>query len=76
MGMTRNANTKWFKSPHTGQVPYHEPLEWRVSCDSCGHGAPHEASPGDAADAARKRGFVTVPQGINPSKWHCKGCQK
>lgn len=50
---------------------------WRVRCDYCGKDAAKEGNTaGDAADNARKEGFITVPAKIPalPSKWSCVGC--
>lgn len=52
---------------------------WRVRCDFCGCDACKDGgTAGDAADAARREGFATVPNKnvLLPSKWACPGCKR
>jgi hypothetical protein len=59
---------------------------WTVRCDGCKSclassekylSVPTTAlTPGDASDMARRHGYVTVPNGSQPSKWLCVGCQQ
>lgn len=50
---------------------------WRCRCDYCGRDASRAGdSPGDAADLARKEGFVPVNVGMfDPMKWSCANCK-
>lgn len=49
---------------------------WHVHCDNCGKANNRPgADAGDAAEYARKEGFITIPRGINPSDWLCPACQ-
>jgi hypothetical protein len=50
-----------------------------VRCDFCGRDAHKPGdTPGDAADAARKDGYTTIPAKIPalPSKWSCRSCKE
>jgi hypothetical protein len=48
---------------------------WQVHCDACGHTSSRPGTDaGEAAEYARKEGFVTKPNGIYPSLWLCHVC--
>lgn len=71
------SETNFFKSRNREQTP--EDGAWLCECDQCGtvsHGAGRDA--GQAADAARKDGFTTIPSKrlSAPSRWLCKECKK
>jgi len=51
-------------------------IGWVVSCDTCRTKAKRDAEdPGDAAERARKEGFITKPMGRGePMSWVCPKC--
>jgi len=52
---------------------------WKVYCDFCPTAAyKFGETAGDAADEARRDGFVTIPNKVVvlPSKWACKTCKE
>jgi hypothetical protein len=49
---------------------------WAVTCDSCPRQAPASTDPGNAAEKARKAGFITKPRGVGePKAWECPACR-
>jgi hypothetical protein len=56
---------------------YTERENWSCVCDFCGGKTRRYGflNPGDAADAARKEGWTTVPAGLGqPMRWKCRSC--
>lgn len=81
MGIEQNRDGKYEKEIITRSgSKYNETVyPYVVSCDFCSKKAYKMGeTPGDAADAARKDNFATIPsKSIHlPSKWACKSCKE
>lgn len=81
MGIEQSRTGSYQKEVMTrsGSVYNETVFPWKCSCDFCGKEA-HKMgeNAGEAADAARKDNFTTVPsKSITlPSRWACTSCKE